>query len=153
MAEAVATFALAGNVLQFLEVVGKLVKKGWSIYNSDGNALKDLEELHMLTSELQNALKPLRSPASLTTVSSGEGARFGNLPEACFLLAQELLDKLERIGVFSNSDRRKTLLTALKARWESSEIADLQRRIEIYRQQLATGIVASLRFAIDLRFI
>lgn len=147
MAEAVAAFALAGNVVQFLEVGGKLVKKSWDIYNSKDTALKDIEDLQVLTLELQNTLGTLRPPVSSATMSADveDASPTADLSEACFLLAQELLRTLEKAGVGSNSGRKAALLTAFKATWKSSEIADLQRRIDIYRQQLATGLVVSLR--------
>jgi hypothetical protein len=143
MAEAIAAFALAGNVLQFLEVGGKLVKQCWDIYNSNGNALQHLEEVEALTLDLQNTLKSLESPAS-----TGQDTRLASLSKECFVLAQQLLDTIEETGLRRQGSRRGILVTVFKATWKSSKIAEQQGRIDMYRRQLATLIMASLRLVV-----
>ncbi|KAI8172104.1 hypothetical protein K4K54_009517 [Colletotrichum sp. SAR 10_86] len=73
-AAALAAFALAGNVLQFLEFGKTLVDRGLSIHRAGGNAPEDLQDLRDAIASLQAAANQLKVPQSERVQSADQQA-------------------------------------------------------------------------------
>ncbi|CAG2016815.1 unnamed protein product [Fusarium graminearum] len=147
--EAVAAFALAGNVLQFVEATGKFTTKAYDIIKSGRNALKDLQDLQAASLGLREVLKELQQ--AQTQIPTGNAftaeseARISTLASGCIQVINELVEKLDEIKIHDNGGRMETTMTAFRAMWKEDEISKLSTRIDEYRGQLGLDILVSMR--------
>lgn len=114
--EAIAAFAVAGNVLQFIEATKKFTIKAHAIIKSGSNALKDLKELRDTSSGLRVVLKELQQaqkqiPTGNTFTAESE-ARISTLASSCIKVVDEFLEKLDDIKVHDNGRRMESIMTA-----------------------------------------
>lgn len=147
----VTAFAVAGNVLQFLQLGSQFAVRATAICLARGSGLTQLRELRQLTVELQISLQQLERQSEDTQISSGlsmtaSEARVTSLSTDCSKLAQELVMTLDKIGVNDKGGRIDTILTGFRAYFNTSIIDELTTRIDVHRQQLATTLVVSMRF-------
>jgi len=146
MAEAIAAVALAGNVLQFFDVAGKFTLKAAEIYRSKGNqdGPSNLRRLSRISTDLQALFEKLQTP--LSDSPALEVPQLSSLSTECSHLIEEVLQKLEKIGVGNRERRMDLILSEFKATWQRAEIQGLENRIIRLREQLATHLVVVLRY-------
>ena len=147
MAEALAAFAVAGNVLQFLQAGAEFVSKAYQIYESKSDALADLVELRKSTLELQAILNNLKVKPQIKSNNTPQTPpqEFLSLAGDCSKVIESLLQSLIKVGVGDNGKRMGAVATAFRATWHKSEIQRLKERIGGYRMQLAANLIISLR--------
>ncbi|KAI0432913.1 hypothetical protein F5Y09DRAFT_300773 [Xylaria sp. FL1042] len=150
MAEAIATFAFAANILQFLEAGRKFSTKAYAIATAGSHSLTDLEELRHITEYLHPLLEQLNQgtyPQSVVA-ATGTQARLATLSEECSQIVRELLQTLDDAGVSKSrqSRRRKdAIIAAFKLTWHQSKIQKLEHQISKLRHQLAIDLLISIR--------
>ncbi|KAK4211350.1 hypothetical protein QBC37DRAFT_14308 [Rhypophila decipiens] len=146
MAE-LAAFAVAGNVLQFLQAGAEFVTKAYQIYESKSDALADLVELRKTTIDLQRILHDLQTTPQVRSkdASKKPPQEFVSLAADCSKLTENLLQTLATAGVGDNGKRMGAVATAFRTTWHKSEIQRLKERIGGYRMQLAANLIISLR--------
>lgn len=124
--EAVAVVALAGNLLQFLEAGGKFTVRAFEIlrYGGTGGGRSDLDDLRQVSQSFKHQLEQLRGdnnrkkkPSALAYVSP-----LTSLSMACSDTIEELLAKLDRIGVNNSHMRINQLLEAFRSAWQKGDI-------------------------------
>ncbi|KAM0228577.1 hypothetical protein ACHAPO_010655 [Fusarium lateritium] len=147
--EAIVAFAVAGNVLQFIEATKKFTIKAHDIIKSGSNALKDLKELRVTSLGLKVVLKELQQgqkqiPTGITSTAESE-ARISTLASSCIKVVDELLKKLDEIKIHDNGRRMETIMTAFRVMWNEKDISDLASRINKYREQLGIDVLISMR--------
>lgn len=102
MAEAVATFGLAVNVIQFVDFGSKLTSSFWKFYKSSrdmGGEISFPQHLQTLTSDLQNIAEGLAAPESEDAGYRDSG--LCKLAQDCQIQAiklQNLLSSLSIVG-------------------------------------------------------
>lgn len=149
--EPVTAFAVAGNVLQFLQLGSQFAVRATAICLGGSSGLTQLRKLRQLTVELQMSLQQLEKHSKEIQVSSqvfitASEARLASLSTDCSKLAKELVMTLDRIGVDDKGGRMDTILTGFRAYFNISLIDELTTRIDVHRNQLATTLVVSMRF-------
>ena len=73
MAESIAIFGLAANIVQFLDIGSKFVSSAWKIYSSGRNGMGKISDLVRLTGDLQTILKGLQtSDENINATIEGE---------------------------------------------------------------------------------
>lgn len=147
----VTAFAVAGNVLQFLQLGSQFAVRATAICLARSSGLTQLRELRQLTVELQMSLQQLEKHSKGTSVASevsitASEARLASLSTDCSKLAKELVMTLDKIGVTDKGGRMDTILTGFRAYFNTSLIDELTTRIDVHRNQLATTLVVSMRF-------
>lgn len=126
------SIALAGNVIQFVELTTKLASACYRYWLNPGESLKEDNELKMATTSLQTILTKLevgkhgKADSDLVTLIQG-----------CSALNQELLDLLERVRGRATKGKIDRLLQSAvlsaKRAVKMKEITGLQERIDRLR--------------------
>jgi hypothetical protein len=152
----VTAFALAGNVLQFLQVGSQFTTKAFAILRSGSNGLAELRELRQVTVELQLSLEQLKKPSKVVQAPPGSAytateTRLSSLSIGCLGLAKELVTTLDKIGVNDKPRRMDTILKGFRAYYHTSAIDGLKTRLNTYRDQLAIALVVSMRSVAEHR--
>jgi hypothetical protein len=152
MAEAIAAFGLASNILQVIDFGSKFVSIAWKIYRSSNAALdnaQDFVDIQRITKDLQIVLPILQDPEYHNDVAANDQNGIAELASDCSKVTQKLLDSL--YGLLSEGRNRKwtSMKTAFKTLWMESEIVGLQNRLSEFRQQLTFHILVSLRLVGD----
>lgn len=147
--EAVAAIALAGNVLQFLEAGGKFAVRAFEIlrHGATGGGRSDLNDLRQISQSLKHQLEQLRGDNNRKTPSAlAPGSPLASLSMSCSDTIEELLAKLDRIGVNNSHTRMDQLLEAFRSAWQKDEIENLEKRICRFRDQLAILWISEMRY-------
>jgi len=136
-------------VLQFFDVAGKFTLKAAEIYRSKGNqdGPSNLRRLSRISTDLQALFEKLQTPLSDSPAS--EVPQLSSLSTECSHLIEEVLQKLEKIGVGNRERRMDLILSEFKATWQGqrfrgSRIVELQRQFLALRRAGALPLQASL---------
>lgn len=145
MAESIAIFGLAANIVQFLDIGSKFVSSAWKIYSSGRHGMGKIPDLVRVTGDLQTILKCLQtSDENINATIEGEH-NLRQLAGQCQSVAVELLDSLERINPPVPIRKRDALSVTFKMLWAEEEITGLQSRLDGFRHQLTLHLLALLR--------
>jgi hypothetical protein len=108
MAEAIAAFGLASNILQAIDFGSKFVSIAWRIYRSSNATLdsaQDFVDIQRITKDLQIVLPTLQDPDYHSNVATDGQDNIAQLASDCSKGTQKLLDSL--YGLLSEGRNRK----------------------------------------------
>ncbi|KAK7448616.1 hypothetical protein CaCOL14_011739 [Colletotrichum acutatum] len=145
MAEGAAAFAIAGNVLQFVEFATKFSNKCLEIHRAGGSAPGDLQSLRYLVDSQQNFLQRLRVSDSEHSKILLEHVEVANVAEACHKRFADISKSLNQIGITGGKTVRSVVLNAFKATWNQDKIEALRNEVASFSQSLNTSLLHSLR--------
>jgi hypothetical protein len=148
MAEAIAAFGLAANVIQFIEFGSKLTSSFWQLYKSSRDGVEEVSfapHLQTMTSDLQSIVDGLVDPESGDRSDDESG--LCKLAKGCQVQAVELQNLLSSLCVAGSGKygKREALKAAFKAVWKENEIKSFETRLGQFRQQLSVHLLSSLR--------
>ncbi|KAF6814856.1 P-loop containing nucleoside triphosphate hydrolase [Colletotrichum sojae] len=138
MAEAVTGFALAGNVLQFIEFGGKWAYKSIQIHRSTADAPDDVRDLRNAAKRIQAASEQLKVPEQDRVALSA-----GHQQISAKILAS--LEKISGSGLGSRIRGAAAAKQALKLLWKQEELEDLESKIHRLGQELNLALLQLLR--------
>ena len=162
MAEAIAAFSLAANVVQFIDFGARVTGNFWSFYKAASNTDDDVPDVETINSDLQNVLKELGSsptPASKTGLAQlaqecqKAAAQLEKILQP-MITAKKRHEENEKRQQEKDKDfgkrekgfgKRAALKAAFKLAWKEDEIQSLKGRVDQFRSQLILHILASLR--------
>ena len=166
---------VAGNVLQFVDFTQKFISKALQIYKSaDGaskdrrvleNLLKDfilvstrlwprtgalpIEEVETNTRVVDTVVKCLVGHSTvLAHCGIGSNATRDPIPSIannCSNIANQLVQRLEQLKVKGKRKAWASLKAALADLWKASELEEMQRSLDMHKQQLEFHVLISLR--------
>jgi hypothetical protein len=160
MAEALAAFAIAANVVQFIDFTAKIISTGYRASKSKPTG-NDWTET--LTDDLLGVSAVLKAPIAKEKgheITENE-RELVELAGKCAEVASELLSTLEALSLREEPvksqgnkgtrlERRKPawrdFRTALKTVWSEDKIIALEKRVDSFRQQLVLRILVSFRY-------
>ncbi|EFQ36572.1 uncharacterized protein GLRG_11731 [Colletotrichum graminicola M1.001] len=145
MAESVAAFALAGNILQFTEFATKFTNKCISIHRSAGGVSNELRKLHDLVTRQQNTSRGLHLSEAERTKLLPEHSEVLQVSDQCSKKFSEIRGTLDGIGLKGNKTTWGTVTTEFKATWNEKKIEDLRSDVMLFGQGLQTALLYSLR--------
>ena len=175
MGDPISALSLGANVIQVVEVSFRLVSSSRAIYQSVDGSLAENLDTETLATDLQDcnailsqSLAKFKSknasstakwnatdsvttlvphPAEPSTWDAQEAEALQNLCENCNRIASILIRKLKLLKVDPNVRWRelKSLKQALKTVWSKEELDATANRLNLYRTQLNTRILVSLR--------
>ncbi|KAK1713466.1 hypothetical protein BDP67DRAFT_435703 [Colletotrichum lupini] len=145
MAEGAAAFAIAGNVLQFVEFATKFSNKCLEIHRAGGSAPGDLQSLRYLVESQQAALERLQIPESERSLLLLQHPEVTKVANACTRHFAEIKNSLDRIGITDNKTARGVVVNAFKATWNRHKIESLRSEVASLNQNLNTALLNSLR--------
>lgn len=156
--------SLAGNVVQFVDFASKILAKGAEIHRSlDGSLRENVEvesiarDFMKLNYRLIESLPhdddgPTACRSSNKELSIDEQA-LQSLAQACSNIANELLEKLEKLKLRGDKKRWKSLYKALKSVWNKSELDDLLERLSRYREELELHLLVNIKSVFDMHLL
>ena len=149
---AITALGLAGNIAQFCKYAAKIVSKGNKIYRNAEGAFKENDNLETVSRRLQNVTTSLSQSLAhekLNMSHSSEEHNLLDISTACEQTATELVAALEalkvKVGPGQRISRWRSLRQALKTVCKKEELDGLAATLEMYRRQLDTHILVSLR--------
>jgi hypothetical protein len=149
MLDPLTALSVAGNVVQFVDFTTKLLSKSRKIYNSaDGALVENLElesvagNLMELSSRISDAFRSKADDVQL----AWEDHNLITLCDNCRSVAEEILGLLAKLRLKGKHGKWDSFRKALKTVGSENELDGLTRRLEGYRKQLDTLLLASLRY-------
>jgi hypothetical protein len=135
---------LAGNIVQFIDYASKLISSTYEIYKSSSGSSKNhvhLESISTRLSELDRALEPTMAQSFTQEKALNE------LREECRRDTVALLDLIKALKAKKDS-KWSSFRKALKCAWEKERIDRLEKRLKDHRSEIATHLVAVIRYVI-----
>ena len=153
MLDPLTAFGLAGNVVQIVDFSIKLVSKGYQIRNSLDGSLPENHDTELVAVDLKAVVEQLsstldRAPREYPSLPfNQQDAELIDLCQECKKIGEELI---ARLGMLKGGESRhrqwKSIRQALKVIWEKDKVDSIARRLKLYRDQLNTRILVSLRY-------
>lgn len=134
---------LAANILQFIEFATEVVSKGNAIRKSTDGSIEGNAQLAAACSRMQSLAAALQR-SSHASVTSNDIA-LDAICRDCSQIAAELHNKLQRLTLPGPRTRFKSYRQALKSVWTKDAIDALATRLELFRGELNTFMLAKLR--------
>ena len=142
--EALAALGLAGNVLQFLDFGGALIKGTLECYQKADGATSVNAVLESITKDLTQLCAGMN--ATITCNVNETDAALVQLSKMCQSLGQEFLSKLADLKVKGRRKGWQSLRQALRAAWKAKEIQRYERQLETYRSQITLRLLTALMY-------
>jgi hypothetical protein len=148
MAEALAAFSVAANVLQFVDIGTRTLSTFWSFYRSNRKGIQQAPDIVSILTDLQRVLEKFQLPPGDCT---DEDAGLVQLARECQDVALEMQSLLHSLfnAETKSMGKRDALLAAFKMMCKEEKLRSLQDRLNQFRHQLVVHLLASLRF-VDL---
>lgn len=157
MLDPLSALSLAAAIAQFVDYSTKIVLGAAEIHASATGSLTKNVELSSITMDLSDISGRLviDDPNQSNTYSKDERA-ISSIAMQCRDVANTLLATLEDLNVKAPHKKWKSVRQALLSVWREREIRDIRTRLDTFRGQLTTHLVATLKYnsllAIYLRF-
>jgi hypothetical protein len=154
MAETVAAFGLAANILQVVDYGTKFIGAAWKIWRSGKEGVEGLTSLQLISQDLKAVLQRLCTaiPSSPHQLEDESNISIFGLAEECGKITQQMLDSIERLGIPDKSrlkrKKRDALIAAFKLAWKNDEITALQARLGEFRSQITLNLAVSFRLGL-----
>jgi hypothetical protein len=145
MAEAIAAFSLAANIVQFIDFSSNFFSTVWSIHRKGRDGIAVVFDMEKTTKDLQVVLTDIIIPPGSTDGLTESERSLQELAEQCQKLGTELMSGLRQVGSVNKSRKRDALKTAFQLIWKEDELKSQQQRLEGFRSQLTLHLLASLR--------
>ena len=139
MIDPITAFAVAANIVQFIEVGYKatnILHQLWAESKTEENL-----EIETAIDNLHDICTKLTSPPQPSTSPSEDDKKLRTIAQSCQKLSKELESVLRKLVVNSKAHdlrrRFEVMQKMLKSMLEAKKISDLQRRLGMMREQLA----------------
>jgi hypothetical protein len=143
--------SLAGTVIQLVDFGSEIFSTAYELHKSATGALSANDEIKTITSDLLALTIKLRrsfysSEALFTQEEQTLANNFERICNEALGVADEILQRLDRLKVKGQYRAWKSFQQAAKAVWSKAEIAKLLERLSKLRTALETHILVSLRY-------
>lgn len=137
--EILASIALAGNILQFVQTGLSIVSKGKALKRSHDGALKEHQDLQVVINDLDQCLSRLDTNTSDS---------FRVLVDRCKETGAELKRMLDKVRAKKGKGHLfSSYRNALLIEWKESHIKDQQHRFECLRDEVAVHLQILMRYS------
>ena len=137
--EGVVAVALAGNILQFLQLALSIVSKSKAYKRSADGSLKEHKSLQIIITDLNESLARLHS-------DQDDGLRL--LVDRCREAGTELSNTLKKVaGTTTHRQLFSSYRQALRAQWSEKAIEEQRMRFEMLRNEVAMHTQVSTRYS------
>ncbi|KAH6876597.1 hypothetical protein B0T10DRAFT_497781 [Thelonectria olida] len=147
----VSAIGLASSLVQLVTFTGDLLSKTRAIYHSADGSLQEHGELEAITRALESQNRRIAVQSSSLRLGSLETTKdLLTLCDGVRDLTRELTKKIDALKAHDSGSKWDSLRLALKSVWEEKDITDLVRRLERYRQQIDSILLASLQERLNI---
>ena len=147
--EALAAVSLAGNIVGFIDFLGKLLSQIQEISHSPSGATGDNSDMQSLLESLSLNMERLTVSETTDTSSqpSGSEQQLQSLVSRCTVLAGGISTKLKKLTVDENAKfkRLSSLKMAVTSAWGKKELEEKMARLGDFRSEFQLDILSSLK--------
>ncbi|KAF5501329.1 Vegetative incompatibility protein HET-E-1 [Colletotrichum siamense] len=139
-------FGLAASIVQTITFASDLISKSRQLHHSAQRGLVEDEELASIARTLQSHSR--RITIQLVGAPMGKddvGKDLSTLCNGVRDLCKNLLDTIEALQKPDSATRWDSFTQALRSVWKEQDIADLAQRLERYRRQIDSILLASMK--------
>jgi hypothetical protein len=143
---------VAGNVIEFVEFVGKIVSGVYEIYKSEDEALGEHTNLLETAAQLQHTNASLDKSLHLNSLGkplTENERQLQALGQSCQQVSSDLSVAIRNLKVQSTSKSWRSFRQALNSVWSQEKIDALARRLDEVRKQVVVCVLVSLRFVLN----
>ena len=145
MIEPLTAFALAGNILQFVEAGYKatvILRQIW-----DASATEENVEIEMIAQDIGHISGKLAMASNLPSVMSKDEERLQKLAQKCKDLADELNAMLQDLLLRSKGAKRciEAIQKTMKLMYRRGKIEQLRDRLQKFSDQISVCMLFILR--------
>lgn len=147
MLDPLSALSLAAAIVQFVDYTTKIVLGAAEIHASATGSLTKNVELSSITIDLSDISgKLVIDDRNQSNTYSKDERALSSLATQCRDVANKLLTTLEDLSVRGPHKKWKSVRQALLSVWRESEIRDIRKRLDTFRNQLTTRLVATLKY-------
>jgi hypothetical protein len=143
---------LCGNIVQFINFGSSLLSEGLALHRSVAGASPENIDLEVVARDLSSLSISLSIPYSVggrVRVPSQDERKIQILAERCKELAEELLDIIQDLRVRPPHRAWSSFRQALKSVYKKEEVEQIQKRLQLFRDELTTRLVVVLKYVED----
>jgi hypothetical protein len=147
-----AAIGLASNIIQFIQYTGNILSKSREIYRAVDGRLGEHTELEVIAKTLQAHVGHISHQADKLGKASNTATQFFQLCDGVRNLSSELVQTVEKLKVDGRDGKRSkwdSFRRALESVWKEEDIADLLRRLDLYRSQVNTSTLLYIQESIE----
>jgi hypothetical protein len=160
MLDPLTALSLAGTVVQFVDFSTKLVTKTYELHKSKSGCLRVNEELEEVSLSLKMLALKLKRPLALGDEQDADAKALEKLCDACVTIADEMVERLDRVKVNAKSGSFRSMKEALLAAFKdgsqknpAGELDSLVRRLQMQENALKTRVLVDLRYLLNLVYM
>ncbi|KAL8340959.1 hypothetical protein RB601_006862 [Gaeumannomyces tritici] len=143
--DALTALGLAANILQFVEVTGRLISSAREL--SQQGAKSEYVELEAIAQQLRGLAEGIRPPQDgdddEDPAHTHTDGGVGKLATSSIEIANELLGALDSLKLQGGKHKWKSFHQALRTVWKAGKIEDLQKRMDKLSKALNSELMAS----------
>ena len=140
-------FSLVCGVIQVVDFSTKTLLKCKELHKE--GSLSEYRELEDLTNHLVDVRDKLEHTTVKQSADSLGAAKDQSLLKVagqCSTTAEHLVKRVRSLKIGGTHKKRQTVMKTFKLLWGKSELRDIQRRLDGYRNMLDTQILINLRY-------
>ena len=143
--------SVAGNVVQFVHFGCHLAATAHDVYSVSAGASEENLELETVTTRLLGTVRDLDDHLRSLNDSNPPGSisksskRLLEIANACKMVAQDILSRLEVIKLREPPSVWGSVRQAFKIVWTREELDALMKRLKAYVSELDTAILVSMK--------
>lgn len=148
MAESIVAFAVAANVINFIDFSCKILSHGYRTYTTGLSTVQEYQDLDVITADLSRVTSDLDATLQrekLKQSCSPNDIQLQRLAVQCRGVCLELQGALQGLEIQEHSRKRDKFRTALRTVWSEDKIEDLRKRVDGFRQELIMCMLVSFR--------
>ena len=151
MAEAIAAFSLATNVVQFIDFGIRFASGVHKFYRSNRERAGEIPNIQKSIANLQKVVKNLQGSYNGQGALSDVERDLQQVVESCRDEASKLLGLLGKLSSLKSDRKRDALVSAFKTMWNEDEIRAFQIRLEGLRHQLTLSSTCFVAVSLPAR--
>jgi hypothetical protein len=140
--DVLAALGLAGNIVQFVEFLSKLLSESRALYNSPTGVADE----HVVLEKVARDLTALTEKLTISSAGSPSVVHeFGEITSTCQNVARKLQEALKSLAVSGPHRRWSSFVQALRRIWGQEKVLQLTKQLELLQSQLHTRLLDVMR--------
>ena len=140
-------FSLACGVIQVVDLSIKTLSKCKELCQEGSWAeYQELEDLTNHLVDVRDKLELTNGKQNAEALGAADDQSLLEVAGKCSKTADHLVEKFRSLKIEGPHKKRQAVLKTVKLLWDKSELRDIQRRLDGYRNVLDTQILIDLRY-------
>jgi hypothetical protein len=145
MLDPLTAISLAGNVVQFVDVIAKIISKTQEL--SLHGATQAAYNAEIVIQDLLRLSKKLKDGARAASAipQTDDDKALEELCNGCINLSERVMKRLDKLKLGEGNSKRLAFVHALKGVWSQKELEVEEAQLTAYRSQLEFRVLTSFR--------